>query len=787
MIVLMDKHALEVLEFEKIKAQLKEYITSKLTKTFIDRLSPKTDIDYIKARQEEVSQAKKIIIRESNPPLGGVYDIRDSLQQVEKNIVLDGEELLYILNTLITGHRLNNYFFNLDDDENEYYRIIKIAGQIGNFKDLERKIKRTINDQGKVKDTASSKLGDIRSDLRRTGDQIREKLNSIINSSRHQKHIQDTVVTIRDGRYVIPIKTEYQNKFPGLVHDQSASGQTLFIEPISVVKLNNKMRQLESQEEQEVYRILQELSFKIKERINEIKDTIQILAILDFIFAKARYSIKLDGVEPILNKTGYINLIKARHPLLTEDVVPIDIYLGGKFNTLVVTGPNTGGKTVTLKTVGVLIIMAQAGLHIPALSGSEIGIYSKLYADIGDEQSIEQNLSTFSSHMNQIINIIKQVDEDSLVLLDEVGAGTDPAEGASLAMSILNHLHQIGVKTIATTHYSQLKTYAYGREGVENASVEFDVETLQPTYRLQMGLPGRSNAFEIARKLGLKDEIITKAGQLLNEEDVEFDEIIKEIEKDKQEYTINKQKSKKIKEEAQKLKEEYEVRLEDLKEERDKELKETYREAKKIIKRAQMKADKIIKDLKEKKVVSDREIEKAKSGLREERKNINQGQGQLVEEIRESHEIPNLKVGDRVKIKSVNKKGEVIQLSEEEAVVQAGIMRVTVDLRELTKVEEDEDKRGKTNASRVKMNKSKSISPKLDLRGLRAEESKRKLEKYLDSVMLANLNQIKIVHGKGTGVLRKVVHQAIDNYPGVKEYRLGRPKEGGTGVTFVNF
>ncbi|MCK8828343.1 endonuclease MutS2 [Natroniella acetigena] len=786
----MDKHAVNVLEFEKIKGQLKEHITSKLTETFIENIKPATDPDYITARQEEVTQAKKILIREDEPPLAGIRDIRSYLKKVDKEIVLAGQELLAILNTLITGHRLNNYFLSLEDEDDEYYRIIKIATSIGRFKKLEKSIKSALDNQGNVKDSASSKLREIRTEMRRISDGVKDKLNAMINSNRYQKYIQEQVVTIREERYVIPIKREYQQKFPGIVHDQSASGQTVFIEPMPIVKLNNKLRQLMSQEEQEVYRILQELSFKVKAKLKEIKDTVQVLSILDFIFAKARYSLELDAVEPLLSQEGNIDLTKARHPLLAEDVVPIDIHLGKEFNTLVITGPNTGGKTVTLKTVGLLTLMAQSGLHIPALSGSKIGVFNQIYADIGDEQSIEQNLSTFSSHMKQITKIIDQVEDDSLVLLDELGAGTDPVEGAALAMSLLDYLHQKNSKTVATTHYSELKTYAYNNQGVENASVEFDVETLQPTYKLQMGLPGRSNAFQIASRLGLKDEVIEKASQFLNQEDARLDQVIKEIESDKKEYHDKREEAEEKRQQVDQLKEEYEIKLKKLEERKEKELKEAYREANKVIKRAQQQAKGIIAELKEKQRLSDREIEAAKSKLREGRKAVKEKANQLVEEAKQARQIPELRIGDQVKVRNLNKEGEVIELhsDKKEAVVQAGIMKLTVDLRELEKTEGSKEKnQKKTNVNNIKAAKSRKISPKLDLRGLRAVEAKNKLDKYLDDAMLTNLNQAEIIHGKGTGTLREVVHETLERYPGVREYRLGRPKEGGAGITIVNF
>jgi DNA mismatch repair protein MutS2 len=788
----MDAHALEVLEFAKIKDQLQTHVTSNLGADLVDNLKPKQDIDYIKQRQQEVTQAKKILIREKTPPFGGIRDIRKSLSQVKKGGSLTGKELLDIANTLSTAAQLRNYLLNLEDKEDEYKQIKQIAGQIDNFNRLERKITKAIDNQGEVKDSASSKLNDLRRKIRNTSSQIKDKLNSILNSNQYQSYIQESVVTIREDRYVIPVKAANQNDFPGIVHDKSASGQTVFIEPMPVVKLNNKLQQLITEEEREVERILQELSQAVKGKLPEIKETIKVLAMLDFIFAKAKYSLKLEGSEPLLNSKGKVDLIKARHPLLTGEVVPIDVELGKEFNTLVITGPNTGGKTVSLKTVGLLTLMAQSGLHIPALSGSEIGIYKQVFADIGDEQSIEQNLSTFSSHMKQIIKIVEEADPDSLVLLDEIGAGTDPVEGSALARALLDHLHNRGARTVATTHYSQLKSYAYNTAGVENASVEFDVETLKPTYKLRLGLPGRSNAFQIAGRLGLDEEIIDQASNYLDQSDLELDDMIKQIEDDKQEYQQKREAAEENRREAEELKEEYETKLDKLKKQKERELKEAYREANKIIKRAQNKADEIIDELKERDRLSDKEIEAARSELREERKGIKQEKQQLAEQQKEKREIPELEEGDKVKLIDLNQTGKVIDLypSKEEALVQAGMMKVTTDLRDLKKVAggQDETKSVKktTNAQQVASSKTQNVSPKVDLRGLRAIEARDKLDKYLDDVLLTNLNQVEIVHGKGTGALRQVVQEVLDNYRGIEDYRLGKPKEGGTGVTIAS-
>ncbi|AGB41967.1 MutS2 family protein [Halobacteroides halobius DSM 5150] len=786
----MDKHALEVLEFDKIKEQLREHTTSKIGNHLVEKLSPSTDLEFIESRQQEVTEATKILSRESAPPFGGIYDIRSALKKVEKGAILGADELLDILITITSGKKLRSYFLGLEDEDNEYVRILKISSQIETFSNLEQKIRKAVDNQGQIKDSASSKLADLRRKIRNTSDRIKNKLNSILNSNRYQSYIQESVVTIRDQRYVIPVKAAKQSDFPGIIHDKSASGQTVFIEPMPVVEINNKLQQLRSEEEEEIKRILQELSIEVEKRLQPIKETIKVLAVLDFIFAKAKYSIELEASEPILNSKGQINLIKARHPLLTEDVVPIDVQLGDNFASLVITGPNTGGKTVSLKTIGLLTIMGQAGLHVPALSGSKLAIFNQVYADIGDEQSIEQNLSTFSSHMTQIIKIVERASINSLVLLDELGAGTDPVEGSALARGILDYLHQQGAKTVATTHYSELKTYAYNQDGVENASVEFDVETLAPTYNLQMGLPGRSNAFQIASRLGLSDEIIDKASQFLDQEDIELDNIIKQIEEDKREYQQKKESAQENKRQARELREEYEAKLKKLEAQKEREMKEAYREANKIIKRAQQKANKIIDELKEQRQLNDRKIEGARSELREERKDLKEERQELIEAKREQKEVPDIKVGDKVKLSNLNQKGKVLEIhsGKEEALVQAGIMKVTVDLRELEKttIESKTNNNTRVNISQVKSNKAKNISPELDLRGLRVVEAKNKLDKYLDDALLANLNQVEIIHGKGTGTLREVVDEMLKNYRNIKDYRLGRPKEGGTGVTIVN-
>ncbi|MGM0470805.1 MAG: endonuclease MutS2 [Bacillota bacterium] len=797
--MIVQEHVLDILEFDKIKGQLSKHTSSKLGQKLVENLQPVTDLDFIQERQLEVTAAKKILNREeSNPPLGIIKDIRDSLQRANKEITLSGKELVAIADTLNTAERLKSYLLDLEDPENEYQQVVDYAHQIETFRSLERKINRALDNQGTVLDSASQKLKSIRRNITDYSQQIKDKLNSILGSSKYQKYIQESLVTIRDDRYVIPVKSQFQSKVDGIVHDQSASKQTVFIEPMSVVKLNNNLRGLLSQEEEEVHRILTELTYQVNQQRDRIKETLKLLAWLDFTFAKAKYSFKLKGVEPLLNQEQTIKLEKARHPLIPDDeVVPIGVELGDEFDTLVITGPNTGGKTVTLKTVGLLTLMAQSGLHIPALSGSKIAVFSNLYGDIGDEQSIEQNLSTFSSHMSRIIEILNTAEDNDLVLLDEIGAGTDPTEGAALAMSILEELYsRPGVNTVATTHYSQLKTFAYQKDGIENASVEFDVETLQPTYKLQMGIPGRSNAFEIANRLGLSKNIIEQAKAKLNQEDIEVDEMIQNIEESKQAITDNKAAIEQEREEVAELKSEYQKKLAKLEQLEEEIKREAYAEAEEIIEQAKDKVDHVVSQMKQEAQVDQREVDRTKSGLDQYRHELSGKRTDLEEELSQNQtqdKPSDLEIGDQVRIKDLNKEGEVIEISDDqsEVVIQTGVMKVNIEIDRLEKVDEDDSSdevvNNFSNVSNLKSRKSRGISPKLDLRGLRAVEAKQKLDKYLDDAALAGISQAEIIHGKGSGVLREVVDDLLEGHSQITNYRLGNKDEGGSGVTIVEF
>jgi len=793
------EHVLEILEYNKIKERLAKHTTSRLGHKLVVNLKPVSDLQYINQRQEEVTAAKKILNREGGVPLGGIRDITEALKKSSKEITLDGKELLDIANTLRAGRKLKRYLLGLEDEEDEYRTVMKHVVQIKKFQSLERTIQKAVDDQGRVMDSASSKLRNIRRKITNYSQRIKDKLNSILNSSKYKKFIQDFLVTVRDERYVIPIKSQFQSKVEGIVHDQSASRQTVFIEPMAVVKLNNELRSLRSKEEEEIYRILTELTSEVRKKLTGIKETLKLLAFLDFTFAKAKYSQEISGAEPLLNEEQNIKLEKARHPLIPqEEVVPISVQLGDRFNTLVITGPNTGGKTVTLKTVGLLTLMAQAGLHVPALSGSKLAVFDQVYGDIGDEQSIEQNLSTFSSHMTRIIEILRKAEKNTLVLIDEIGAGTDPTEGAALGMSILEELHNRDINTIATTHYSQLKAFAYQKDGIENASVEFNVETLRPTYRLQMGLPGRSNAFEIANRLGLDHDIIEQARNMLSEEQIQADEIIQDIEESKKSIVENEADIKKQKEEVEALKEEYKDKLAELKQLKKKIKKDAYKEAEEIIDEAKNKVDKVIKEVKTQTEIDRRQIDRAKSKLDRHSHQLDNRRTDIETELHEE-ELENapkgLQEGEQVRIKDLNREGEVVEVlsNKEEVVVQAGPMKVNVDINRLERIDDDEINKstkqvGKSaSINRIRSKKSRRISPKLDLRGLRAMEAKEKTDKYLDDAYLAGISKAEIVHGKGTGVLREVVHDLLEEHPQVIDYRLGQEKEGGLGVTIVEF
>lgn len=680
------------------------------------------------------------------------------------------------------------------EDKNGNYPVVgNLINELSVFEYIEESINNAIISEEEISDNASPVLRSIRRKINMKNDSIRDKLNSIISSSNNKKYLQDSIVTIREGRYVVPVKQENRGNFPGLVHDQSSSGATLFVEPMAVVELNNELKELKIEEQHEIERILIELTNMVRERSNEIRNNQKILQRLDFIFAKGKIAVNMDGTKPILNDRGYINIKKGRHPLLDKKkVVPIDIYIGDDFRTLVITGPNTGGKTVTLKTVGLLCLMAQSGLHIPADHNSEVGVFNKIFADIGDEQSIEQNLSTFSSHMTNIVEILKNVEEKNLVLFDELGAGTDPVEGAALAMSILDYLYNIKVRTIATTHYSQLKIYALTKEGVKNASMEFDVETLSPTYKLSIGIPGKSNAFEISKRLGLMDYIISHAQTLISKENVDFEDVLKTMDQDRKRIEENKLETERLKIEIERLKEELTDEKERTQEAKEKIIYKAKEEARNILRNAKEESDLIVSNLRnisneierERNIKIQEAQDKLKSKLNETEKDLSI----KLLDVKSSKPPKNLKVGESVEILSLNQSGIVVSLPDDNGnlQVQVGIMKINVPVSSLRRIKEnDSQKRTAVMTKNILKFKTQDIKNEIDLRGETLDEALLDLDKYLDDVYISGLKEIYIIHGKGTGVLRSGISDLLKSHKHVKSYRLGKYGEGGSGVTVV--
>ncbi|GAE87477.1 recombination inhibitory protein MutS2 [Acetivibrio straminisolvens JCM 21531] len=652
----------------------------------------------------------------------------------------------------------------------------------------------SILSEDEIADNASPTLANIRRQIRNAQESIKDRLNDIIRSSKYQKYIQEPIVTLRGDRYVIPVKQEYRSEIPGLIHDSSASGATIFIEPMAVVEANNNIRELKIKEQAEIEKILSELTEEVRGIADFLKSNVSILGLLDFIFAKSKFSLDYNCVCPVLNDEHKILIKKGRHPLLDrKTVVPTDFWIGEDFNTLVVTGPNTGGKTVTLKTVGLFTLMTQAGLHIPANEGTGMSIFKKVYADIGDEQSIEQSLSTFSSHMKNIVGILKDVDEDSLVLFDELGAGTDPTEGAALAMSILEYLRNKGSTTVATTHYSQLKVYAVTTKFVENACCEFNVETLKPTYKLLIGVPGKSNAFAISKRLGLFDDIIERAKEFLTKDDIKFEDMLMSIEKNLSQSENEKMRAESYRLEAEKLKKELELQKKRLDETREKFLQEAKAEARKILLEARREAEEIISEMKrlEQEAHNEQRQKEAEAMRLKLKRKIDS-----IEDILAAPLVPrntlvkppeNLKPGDSVLIVNLNQKGTVITPPDKdgEAVVQAGIMKINVHISNLKLVDEQKSVLNSSGMGKIGVSKTKSISTEIDLRGYNLEEAIESVDKYLDDAFISGLKEVSVIHGKGTGILRSGIQKYLKSDPRVKSFRLGKYGEGESGVTIV--
>ncbi|WP_352417806.1 endonuclease MutS2 [Proteiniborus sp.] len=789
----MNEKTLRVLEYGKIVQLLIDRAESSLGKEVAEKLTPSTDLAQVKHYQNETDEGVSILIKRGNAPLGGIHDILIEVKRAEIGSVLSPGGLLKVADTLRATRRIKGFLGQDKGDKDSEYPILQgLTNSLNTYKDIEDAIFNAIISEEEVSDNASSLLRSIRKQIQSKNDAVRNKLNSIISSSTNKKMLQDGIITIREDRFVVPVKQEYRGSFPGLIHDQSSSGATLFVEPMAVVQLNNELKELKLKEKAEIERILAELTQYVAASGERIRANQKILAQIDFIFAKAKLSLTMKGMKPELNDKGYIKIKNGRHPLLNVDkVVPIDIYIGDEFNTLVITGPNTGGKTVTLKTLGLFTLMTQSGLQIPVDYGTKMAVFKNVFADIGDEQSIEQSLSTFSSHMTNIVDILDNVENNSLVLFDELGAGTDPTEGAALAMAILDHLYSRDIITAATTHYSELKIYALTTPGVKNASMEFDIETLSPTYKLLIGVPGKSNAFEISKRLGLNDFIIDSARNLVSKENVEFEDVLASIEKDRRESEHNREETEKLKEEIQKLKKELLEKKEKTDNMRDEIIRDAKREARKILKEAKEESDSIINEIRDISVEIEKEknkkIQEAKDKLK---KKIESIEGDITENIlvkKNTKPPKNLKPGDKVTLLGLNQEGIVLNEPDESGnvLIQAGIMKINVHISTLARSDKKEKTVEKATVKSIIKSKSTHIKNELDLRGKNLEEAMLDVDKYLDDVYIAGLKTVYIIHGKGTGILREGITQLLKKHKHVKSHRLGNYGEGGTGVTVV--
>ncbi|MEK3733900.1 endonuclease MutS2 [Paenibacillus sp. FSL M8-0334] len=785
----MDDKILKTLEYRKILNTLTEYTQTSMGRTAAEQLKPVAQLEEVKRLLAATDQAYTVDRLKGTPSLSGITDVREALKRAKIGGTLGTHELLATANTIHGSRRLKRFIAGVHEDE-PIEMLYNLSELISEQKPLEDDIKACIDDTAEVLDSASAELAQIRRELRNGEARIREKLESMIRSQSVAKMLQDQLITIRGDRFVIPVKAEYRSYFGGIVHDQSGSGATLFIEPESIVAMNNKLRETRIREEREIEAILQKLSAKVGEQADLIAMDIDIVGQLDFIFAKARMAHVMKAVLPRMNDRGYLKLRKGRHPLIPrEQVVPIDVELGNDFTSIIVTGPNTGGKTVTLKTIGLLNLMAMSGLFIPAEEGSQMCVFDAIFADIGDEQSIEQSLSTFSSHMTNIIRILNTMTPKSLVLLDEVGAGTDPAEGSALAIAILEHIHRTGCRMVATTHYSELKAYAYERKGVINASMEFDINTLSPTYRLLVGVPGRSNAFAIAERLGLPGTILDFARGEVKEEDQRVEHMIASLEENRHSAEVERERAEQVRQEMEALRARHQQELQKLEEQRDKLVEKARTDAKKIVDKARSEAEDIIAELRklaqEGAAVKDHKLIAARKRLEDavpeqRRKAGHQTAGKKQRSI---------EAGDEVRVLSLNQKGHVVELAgSKEALVQLGIMKMKVALDDLELLSESvpaSKQAPRQQATVLKRTRDASSRNELDLRGANLEEALIEVDRFIDEAFLGNLGQIYIIHGKGTGILRSGIQEYLRKHKHVKSYRLGNYGEGGAGVTIA--
>ena len=791
----MNSKVLRTLEYEKIIDQLVNCAGSLLGKDLCKNLVPSSDIEEIRTMQHETSLALARIYQKGSLSFSGVYDIRGSLKRLEVGSILGTSELLHISKMLDVCSRAKSYD-RKDNDETEPDALDAMFQSLQPLAPLAGEIRRCILSEDEISDDASPTLKSIRRSMNQMNDKVHAQLTSMVNGSA-RTYLQDAVITMRNGRYCLPVKAEYRGQVQGMIHDQSSTGSTLFIEPMAVLKLNNELHELELREEKEIEVILSTLSSRAAAELEPLETNLELLTRLDFIFARAQLSRSYNGSEPIFNEKGIINIKKGRHPLLDKKkAVPIDIRLGKDFELLIITGPNTGGKTVSLKTVGLFTLMGQSGLHIPAFDQSELAVFDDVFADIGDEQSIEQSLSTFSSHMTNIVNILAKATPHSLVLFDELCAGTDPTEGAALAIAILSNLHRQGIRTMATTHYSELKVFALTTPGVENGCCEFNVDTLSPTYRLLIGIPGKSNAFAISSKLGLDDYIIEEARGNLSQKDEDFETLLADLENSR--VTISKEQDEinHYKQEIEQLKSRLEQKQESLDASRERILREANEQAHKILRDAKEYADTTIKNFNKfgKAGIDSRAMEQERTRLREKMSSVEK---KLVikpaaSKASKQLQAKDLHIGDSVKVLSMNLKGTVSTLpnAKGDLFVQMGIMRSQVNLRDLELIPDMETvnpRTTRTGTGKIKMSKSASVSTEINLLGKTVDEALAELDKYLDDAYISHMPSVRVVHGKGTGALRKAVHNYLRKQKHVESYRLGEFGEGDAGVTIVTF
>ena len=779
----MKETSLKVLEYNKIIKLLTAKAGSSLGKEKIINLLPSSNYKIIEESLNETAEALLITTVSDNIPLGGIRDLKIILKKANIGAMLEANEFLNIAGTLSAAKKIKKFFKELDLEAT----LLKTwAAKIEVLTQLEQQIENSIDEHGNLLDSASVELGKLRREIRTSQLKIKEKLDAILRSSEYQKYFQDSLVTLRGDRYVIPIKQEYRQFFPGIVHDQSSSGATLFIEPISIIDLNNTVKELMANEKHEIERILKALAVQVLKYEQQIRLDMEILGHFDFVFAKAKFALEFQASRPEINNDGLVELKQARHPLIPpEKVVPIDILLGKDFSTLLITGPNTGGKTVTLKTLGLFVLMAQAGLFIPAQTGSKLPVYNNVFADIGDEQSIEQSLSTFSSHMTKLIRILDVIKAGDLFLVDEIGSGTDPQEGAALAMAILDVVQEAGIATVATTHYSELKSYAYNRCGVENASVEFDLNSLRPTYKLLIGIPGSSNAFSISTKLGLSTKIIDKANEFLSKEHLQFEYVLAEMEKQKLMYAELNEDLAKREAEIVVLEQRLKNEKENINDRKNRIITKAEEEKANIIRKTKREVEQIISELKEQfddhgMKERQRAIEAARKELKEKTKIITPEEYKSMPAL----EIDKVKIGDSVFVTTLNAKATVREIKGKSILVELGLMKTMVSSDVCRKTSTD-NKSVITKPKKISLNKIQEVQPSIDIRGVNVQEGEDILNKYLDDVILCGLTRILVIHGKGTGALKKGIRNFLQNHSCVEKIEIAELNEGGDGATVV--